>query len=179
MNNESVNEASSDNALEADDNLGPSNSEKGQTRDRFGRFQAVIDKGNERSEFQKERDVVFSKVTRWKKCIENTIQKIQSVRPEVSQLYVLETNITRGNRRPVMFKTNGYSSQLPEQEVLDDVNDTFGSGEVGLTGGNEDIGPADVEATNKAKPRRPANLYCFLCKEKLGSDKNKRIGEFN
>ena len=147
-----------------------------QKRDRFGRFKEVSEKNEGKSDTQKKRDKVFSKVSRWKKLIEKTIQKIQSARPEVSQSYVLETNILRGNKKPVIFKTQGLASHPPDDEDYVDTYDGFGDEQVGLTGGSEQIGPVMVEGMNTTK-RRPADLYCFVCQEKLGSDNNKRIGK--
>ena len=50
---------------------------EGQKRDSFGRFKEVAEKLDVRSNSQKQRDRVFSHVSRWKKAIETTIDKIQ------------------------------------------------------------------------------------------------------
>ena len=55
---------------------------RGQKRDVYGRFKQTEETSGApvRSDSQKKRDKVFSQVTKWKKKIEETIEKIQSAR---------------------------------------------------------------------------------------------------
>ena len=153
---------------------------EGQKRDLHGRFREVAHKPDVRSASQKQRDRVFSHVSRWEKAIDITIEKIQKARPEVSQLYVMETNIARGNRKPFVIRTEGGVGHVPD-EILDEAREVpENDRNSGLNGGDEQIGRVSLDntVTIKAGPRRPAGLYCFICKEKLGTDSKKRIGKY-
>jgi len=154
-------------------------SARGQKRDAYGRFKQAGETSGApvRSDSQKKRDQVFSQVTKWKKKIEETIDKIQSSRPEVSQLYVLETNILKGSRKPTVFKTKGVDPRSQAADSSEGVNeDDFEEAENSLTEVDEQISSApNSGSAKKNQPRRPANLVCFICKEFLGTNLKRRI----
>ena len=102
----------------------------------------------------------------------------------MSQLYVLETNILRGSKKAVIIRTNGVTTQHlapnPPEEGLEDGED--GEDEIvrGLTGLDEQINPAqNPDKPDKTNPRRPADLFCYICKERLGTNHKQRIGELS
>ena len=78
--------------------------------------------------------------------------------------------------KPVVIRTTGKGALLPAQTLLDGEHvDDIDPGPLGT---DDQIGPVlnDVPAVSKA--RRPANLFCYICKGKLGTNLKLRIGEF-
>ena len=78
--------------------------------------------------------------------------------------------------KPVVIRTTGKAALPPAQNLLDEEQvDEIG---LGLLGTDDQIGPVNNNDPVVSKPRRPANLFCYVCKGKLGTNLKLRIGKF-
>jgi len=163
----------------SDNLVAPGPVKHAQKRNAYGQFQENRkDPVKIISEAQKERNKIFANVTKWKKTIEEHVDKIQAARPEVSQLYVLESNIVKGNGPWVIRRTGINTAELPppihlgESQVGEEAEEEPSD----LVESIDQIMPIEVsDEPDKTPQRRPANLYCYICKHKVGPDNKLRI----
>ena len=98
-------------------------------------------------------------------------------RPEVSQLYTLESNKLRGNINPIVYKTAGTPINLGTiQSVAQNSQEPSHT----LGGVPAQLGPfSGVNTPTAPAPssrQRLSECLCYICKEKLGPEHSKRIG---
>ena len=147
-----------------------------------------------REDDQKQRDKVCANVSKYKRNIIDNIQKIQAIRPDVSQTYLFETDLKNTRTNPVVCKTIGKSKGLGvastssgirvssvsgTSERGDDVIDTenaLDNEADGLAEENPGTGPS--ESVIRTEKSRLSGKLCYVCMTKVGPDNSKRIGTY-
>ena len=96
----------------------------------------------------------------------------------MSQLYVLESNIVKGKGPWVIRRTGINAAEHPPPIHLVESQDDEAEEETfNLDDSIDQIMPIQIsDEPDKTCQRRPANLYCYICKHKLGPDNKLRIG---
>ena len=166
-------------------------------RDRFGRYKLTSGGKKQRSAEQILKDKACSNVTKYKKIIVEHIRKIQSIRPDVSQTYMVESDTKNTLRNPVVCKTVGNSTTKrpgPSQVVesmekvpvgtLEDEEVSDSPSPVGAGTGTEYEVMSEMPAPGALAPAPPprgetnrlADKLCYVCKKQIGPVNSKRIG---
>ena len=98
------------------------------------------------------------------------------LRPEVNQLYQLESNRKHSLCNPVVFKSTGKSS-LSEHEHP--TSDGPAGGENILNVEDDILGPVPTEnRPTEVKQVRVYDIRCYICKDKLGPNHSSRICKY-
>ena len=161
-------------------------------RDKFGRFKdSTGDQQKTKDDSQKQRDKICANVSKWKRNIVYNIQKIQAVRPDVSQTYLFESGLKKTRINPVVCKTTGNMKVGPstnigtivssEMVAVDKDADELDS--VNIEGSDdEDVPETPVDGLSRDVVRtvknRICDKLCYVCKTKVGPDSSKRIGNY-
>ena len=148
-----------------------------QGRDKFGRFKMMSGGKKPRSAEQKIKDKACSNVTKYKKVIVEHIWKIQSIRPDISQTYTVESETKSTLRNPVVCKTIGKSKGTgPGPSHLHDRVDAVAEDNLE----DEEVLEIEAPVVHAPSPRTETNRLsdklCYVCKEKIGPVGSKRIG---
>ena len=166
-------------------------------RDRLGRYKLTSGGKKQRSAEQILKDKACSNVTKYKKIIVEHIRKIQSIRPDVSQTYMVESDTKNTLRNPVVCKTVGNSTTKrpgPSQVVesmdlvpagtLEDEEVSDSPSPVAAGTGTEYEVDSEMPAPGALAPAPPprgetnrlADKLCYVCKKQIGPVNSKRIG---
>ena len=103
------------------------------------------------------------------------MKRIQAVKPDVSQTYLVDSDTRNTRKNPIVYKTVGkprIQTEHPSDSVdvdnvgnLDDDQDVL------------DLPPAPIQVfTARSETNRLCDKQCFVCKNKVGSVHSKRIG---
>ena len=94
------------------------------------------------------------------------------LRPEVSQLYTLQTNKFKGSKNPVVYKSEGngtiYRATDPARPVT---QSTLGNEAAQL-----DAFVGEPISLSTSSRTRLSDCLCYVCKTRLGADNSQRIG---
>ena len=99
--------------------------------------------------------------------------KKYSFRPDVSQLYVLESNKKNTLTNPVVYTSTGKSIPYP-------INPPLPAGEAEPSINFTDVDDSNLEPVSvedrstAAKTVRVCDLLCYICKVRLGADHSHR-----